>query len=134
MLGLLPGTDTYRDVADHADAVTLPGLLLYRFDAPLFFANAGRMRDHLLALQAEQGARCVVLDLEATHDIDSSAIQVLHELLDELDRRSVTLELARVRTEVHALLRVGGVEERLDGRRVHLEVDDAVQAFRSRGD
>ncbi|TYL55312.1 SulP family inorganic anion transporter [Nocardioides sp. BGMRC 2183] len=132
VLGRLPGTDTYRDIDDHVGAVTVPGLLLYRFDAPLFFANAGRLRDEVLALQEEQQARCVVLDLETTHDIDSSAIQVLHELLDELDRRGVSLELARVRTEVHALVRVGGVEERLADRRVHLEVDDAVTSFQQR--
>ena len=46
-LGRRPGTDAYRGVADHPEAEPAPGLFIYRFDAPLFFANAGRLRDEL---------------------------------------------------------------------------------------
>ena len=53
-LGRLPGTDTYRDIDDHEGAETYPGLFIYRFDAPLFFANAGRLRDDISA--AVEGA------------------------------------------------------------------------------
>ena len=49
ILGRMPGTDTYRDVEDHEGTETYPGLLIYRFDAPLFFANAGRLRDDISA-------------------------------------------------------------------------------------
>lgn len=134
VLGLLPGTDSYGDLDDHPEARPVPGLLLYRFDAPLFFANAGRLRDEVLAELdgADPPVEVVVLDLESAHDVDSSALQILHELADDLDRRGVGLELARVRTEVLDLLRVGGVLDRVAADGVHLDVDDAVASYRRR--
>lgn len=131
VLGLVPGTDTYRDIADHPDAMTFAGLLVYRFDAPIFFANAGRLRDEVLARSAEAGAVAVVLDMESVHDVDATGAQVFVEMLDELERRGVELALARVRTEIRDELAIGGIEERLDGG-VHLEVDDAVTAYLER--
>ncbi|MGB0100985.1 MAG: STAS domain-containing protein, partial [Nocardioides sp.] len=132
VLGRLPGTDTYRDVADHPTAQTVPGLLLYRFDAPIFFANAAGLRDEVLGLLDQSPATTVVLDMESVHDIDSTGAQMLVELLDELDRRQVTLELARVRTELRDELESGRIASRLPADGIHLEVDDAVAAYLAR--
>jgi SulP family sulfate permease len=131
VLGRVPGTDTYRDVDDHPEAVTVAGLLVYRFDAPIFFANAGRLRDDVLSLSAERDARTVVIDMESVHDIDSSGAQVLVELVDELERRGIELGLARVRTELRDEIAVSGLEARLTGG-LHLRVGDAVAAFERR--
>jgi SulP family sulfate permease len=132
VLGRLPGTDTYRDVADHPDAELTPGLFVYRFDAPLFFANAGRLRDEILAGidAADPPVRCVVLDMESIYDIDSSGAQTLLELLDGLDEQGVRLVFARVRTELRDELQNSGIEERIGSDRIYLEVDDAVRAER----
>lgn len=132
VLGQIPGTDTYRDVTDHPDTVTFPGLLIYRFDAPLFFANAPLLRDEIIARTEDGDVDTVVLDLEAVHDIDSTGAQVLGELLDELDRREIRLELARVRTEIRDELAVAAIESRLAGKGIHLEIDDAVRAHLDR--
>lgn len=132
VLGQMPDTDTFRDISDHPEAITFPGLLIYRFDAPLFFANAPMLRDDLIAKVIESGAHAVILDMESVHDIDSTGAQTLGEVLDELDRRGVSLELARVRTEVRDELQISGVEARLTGAGVHLEIDDAVSHFFSR--
>ena len=77
LLGRLPGTDTYRDVADHPDAETFPGLLIYRFDAPLFFANAGQMRSDISAAidEADPPIQDVLFDAEAVYDVDSTGAQ-----------------------------------------------------------
>ena len=130
-LGRLPGTDTYRDVADHPDAELMPGLFVYRFDAPLFFANASRLRDEVQAAveAAEPPVECVVIDAEMMYDIDSTGAQILLELLDGLDEQGVRLVFARVRTELRDELRNSGLEERVGADRVYLEVDDAVTAF-----
>ncbi len=132
ILGRIPGTDTYRDVADHPDAEAIPGLLLYRFDAPLFFANAGRLRDEILAVVdgAEPPVTCVVLNMESIYDIDSTGAQTLLELMDGLDEQGVRLVFARVRSELRDELRNSGIEERIGPDRVYLEVDDAVAANR----
>ncbi len=131
VLGRLPGTDTYRDTADHPQAQTTPGLLVYRFDAPVFFANVGQLRDGLLrALDATSPpASDVLLDCELVYDIDSTGVQVLAELLDTLDRRGVTLALARVRTEIRDELAVAGITNRLREPGIYLEVDDGVTDF-----
>jgi SulP family sulfate permease len=131
VLGLIPGTDTYRDVADHPEAEIEPGLLIYRFDAPIFFANAGRLRDEVLDFSAEAGATAVVLDMESVHDIDATGAQIMLELVDELDQRGIELSCARVRTELRDELAVAGIDARLVDE-IHLEVDDAVAAFRQR--
>ena len=133
VLGRLPGTDTFRDVADHPDAETTPGLLVYRFDAPLFFANAGRLRDGILiALDtAEEPGHQVLVDAELVYDIDSTGAQVLLELLDNLDDRGVTLTMARVRSEIRDELDAARITGRLAGTGIYLEVDDGVAAYRS---
>ncbi|MGV0744210.1 SulP family inorganic anion transporter [Mycolicibacterium sp. XJ870] len=134
VLGKIPGTNTYRDIADHADAATIPGLLLYRFDAALFFANAPRLRDDVLNYVEAHHSSTVVLNMESVDDVDSTAAQVLDELLDELDHRGVGLQLARVRSEIRHELQIAGIESRLAGTGIHLEVDDAVAEFLQRDD
>jgi SulP family sulfate permease len=130
ILGRIPGTDTYRDVADHPEAEPTPGLFVYRFDAPLFFANAGRLRDEILSgIEAsDPPAVCVVLDMESIYDIDSTGAQTLLELIDGLDEQSVRLVFARVRTELRDELQASGIEARIGTDRIYLEVDDAVTA------
>jgi SulP family sulfate permease len=133
VLGRLPGTDTFRDVADHPDAETTPGLLVYRFDAPVFFANAGRLRDGVLAAldEADEPVQHVLLDAELVYDIDSTGAQVVMELLDTLDDRGITMSMARVRTEIRDELDAAGITSRLAEPGIHLEVDDGVAAYRS---
>jgi SulP family sulfate permease len=118
-------------VADHPEAELTPGLLAYRFDAPLFFANASRLRDEIQAAvdAAEPPVECVVIDAEMMYDIDSTGAQILLELLDGLDEQGVRLVFARVRTELRDELRNSGLEERVGADRIYLEVDDAVTAF-----
>lgn len=130
VLGRLPGTDTYRDVADHPEAEPTPGLFVYRFDAPLFFANAGRLRDEITAgIEAsDPPVVCVVLDMESIYDIDSSGAQTLLELMDGLDEQDVRLVFARVRSELRDELQNSGIEARVGLDRIYLEVDDAVRA------
>jgi SulP family sulfate permease len=135
VLGELAGHSTWRDV-DHHDADTEPGLLVYRFDAPLFFANAAVLRDEVVRLvdRARPPVRRVVLDAEGVLDIDVSGGEVLDALLDDLDQRGVDLVVARARTSAQAVLRRIGIAERLGGEGFHLRVADAADAFRRLAD
>jgi SulP family sulfate permease len=130
-LGRLPDTDTYRDVADHPEAVTFPGLVIYRFDAPLFFANAARFRDDIVGAveQADPPITDVLFDGEAMYDIDSTGAQTLLELLDALDELGIGFSMARIRTELRDEFQAAGVDERLAGDEIYLEVDDGVEAY-----
>jgi SulP family sulfate permease len=127
----VPGTDSYRSAGSTPDGQAEPGMVLYRFDGPLFFANADVFRDDVTVAvaAAEPPARWVVLDMEGIADTDSTATQMLVELLGDLAGRGVTVAFARLKSPVAAYLDRAGIGAAADPGRVFLEVDDAVAAF-----
>jgi MFS superfamily sulfate permease-like transporter len=108
-------------------------MVLYRFDGPLFFANADIFRQDVADAVAatDPPARWVVLDLEAVGDTDSTATQMLVELLDDLESQGITVTFARLKAPVAAYLERAGIGAAMRPGRVFLEVDDAVAAFRA---
>jgi SulP family sulfate permease len=135
LLVRIPGTETFRSVDSVADGAADPGLVIYRFDAPLFFANAQLLADDVLATVAEVAApapvRWVVIDAESIGDVDSTGAAMLGDLADDLRGRGITLALARVKAPVAAYLSRAGVLDRIGVERVYLEVDGAVAAFQA---
>ena len=94
----LPG---YHDVRSYPDARQLPGLVIYRFDAPLFFANAKTFRDEILRLaRAEPTPRWIVVAAEPITDVDTTAADVLLELDQLLDERGQSLVFAELKDPV----------------------------------
>jgi sulfate permease, SulP family len=134
VLGQVAGRTTWRDADNHDGAVTVPGLLVYRFDAPLFFANAALLREQVLRLVDESTppVREVVLDAEGIVDMDITGAETLDELLDGLEDRGARLVLARTRTALRDTLRRLDLEERIGPENFHLQVRDAVAAFARR--
>jgi MFS superfamily sulfate permease-like transporter len=92
----------YHDIDRHPNARRIPGLLLYRFDAPLFFANAGyfRRRVRRLVAEAAHPVRWVVVAAEPITDIDTTAADALSQLLEELRQADVTLAFAELKGPV----------------------------------
>jgi SulP family sulfate permease len=135
LLARVPGTDSFRSVDSMTEALAEPGLVVYRFDAPLFFANAQLLADDVLAAVAEGAAlppvRWVVIDAETIGEVDSTGAAMLGDLCDDLRSRGVTLALARVKAPVAAYLARAGVMEKIGVERVYLEVDTAVTDFRA---
>jgi SulP family sulfate permease len=129
----VPGTDSFRGVDGVADGVAIPGLVIYRFDGPLFFANAQLLADDIEAAieagTATVPVRWVVVDAESIGDVDSTGAGVLADLADALRGRGITLSVARLKAAVATYLARAGVLEKIGADRVHLEVDDAVAAF-----
>lgn len=135
VLGYIPGElPTYRDIENYADAETVPGLIVYRFDAPIFFANAEAFREEVLRLvhEAETPVREFVVSAEAIYDIDTTGIAMLERLLDDLDASGVRLLFARVRTSVRDLMARTGLEERIGVENFHLTVVEAGRAYAAR--
>lgn len=98
VLGERADLDGWVDVDHDGSARTLPGLLVYRFDAPLFFLNTERFRERLLHLLGENPGteEWVILDFEGIGDIDATAVDGLGELLDDLRAQDVaTVAVAR---------------------------------------
>ena len=132
MLERVPGTDRYRNADEVSGTHTVPGLLIVRLDGPLYFANAAAFADrvHGLVAAAEPTPKEVLLNAEAFVDLDSTAHEVLHELVDDLHEAGIRFSIARAkRPFVHALER-GGLADDIDA--FHLEVDTAVSAFHER--
>ena len=130
-LGQVEDTDTFRDLARHSDAHRIPGLLIYRIDDELFFANtAFFVRDvqHRL-VTSDPPANTLLIDAEGMSDIDTTATQQLGELFDELDGAGIDVLWARVRQPVHDMLDRAGLTDRIGEDNVFLEVDDAVTSY-----
>ncbi len=125
-----PSTGSFRN-AENAPEESIPGLVIYRFDAPLFFANATQFSDEILALvdEAESPVRRVVLSAEAITSADSTAESMLRDLIDELRARGVTLELARPKKALRDFLDRAGLLDEIGRDHVYPRVSDAVDAF-----
>jgi SulP family sulfate permease len=129
----VPGTDSFRGEASVADGSALPGLVIYRFDGPLFFANAQLLADDIVAATTDGAApepvHWVVIDAETIGDVDSTGAGTLADLADALRGRGIMLALARVKSAVAEYLARAGVMDKVGPDHVFLEVDDAVAAF-----
>jgi sulfate permease, SulP family len=133
VLGGREDLDGWVAVDQHPDARTLPGLLVYRFDAPLFFANAERFRTRLLHVLDENPGpeRWVILDLEGVADIDTTAIDVLRELTDELVPTGVeVVAVARGNANATARLERAGLLHPAGPLRSFPTINAAVRGFR----
>ena len=133
-LGKNPDEDVYRDLDEHPENQAVPGLVILRIDAELFFANAQRFRDRVRQLveEAEPPARAVLVDAEAVYRLDLTAADMLKELAGELEEESVELLFARVKHPVREMMRRSGVEETVGSSVFFLRVSDGVEEYQRR--
>jgi anti-anti-sigma factor len=130
ILGQLPGTEAYRDVRRHPDAITFPGLLIYRLGGELFFASIGHVSDALkVSLLARPEVKRVLLDFSQVNYIDVSASDELLRLIKELQSRGTTIALARVRDSVRDDMRLVGIEAVVGPRNFYERITDGVRAL-----
>jgi SulP family sulfate permease len=132
--GLVPGLAGMHDVDDYPDATTIPGLVVYRYDAPLCFANAEDFRTHVLAAVEDQAVHVewVVLNMEANVEVDLTAVDMLEELREELAARETVMALARVKRDLAEYLERVGLVDRIGADRIFPTLPTAVEAFRVR--
>jgi len=112
-----------------SDASVRPGLLVYRFGADLFYANANGFSEDVLTLAGEPGVRWICIDAAAISDVDYSGWKTLEELHGELHERGVRLVLADLTGDVRTELDQYGVLAQLGTDAVFASVGDAVDAF-----
>ena len=130
--GRVPGLAGLHDVDDYPDAVLTPGLLVYRYDAPPFFANARNFKLHALAAAAERGdhLRWFVLNVEANVDFDITALDAMEEVRAELSSRGIVFALARVKQDVLAPLEAYGIVDRIGPELLFPTLPTAEEAYR----
>ncbi|WP_190623071.1 sulfate permease [Streptomyces venezuelae] len=138
--GLVPGVAGMHDVDDYPEARTIPGLLVYRYDSPLFFANAENFRRRALAAVAEQPGpvHWFVLNTEANVEVDITALDSVDELRRELSARGIVFALARVKQDLLDDLDAYGLAESVGDDLIFPTLPTAVAAYedwhRARGD
>lgn len=131
ILGRLAGSGNFVDVSRHPEAEQIPHLLIFRPNGMLFFANANRVRNHLrdLTQQSDRALHAVLVNLEASPEIDVTSLEMLEQLHSELEGFGVALYFARAADRVRDLFDRSGFTDRVGANRMFPGVDLAVDAF-----
>jgi sulfate permease, SulP family len=132
--GFVPGVPGMHDIDDYPEANLEPGLLVYRYDAPLFFANAENFRERALAAVAEYPGEVewFLLNAEANVEVDLTALDALDQLRAELERRGIVFAMARVKQDLRDELEAAGLLDKIDENRIFMTLPTAVEAYRNR--
>ena len=131
VLAAVTDLDGYHDITQHPEATDVPGMLVYRFDAPLYFANAGYFTDRLTALidAADPTPRWVVFNAESVMYLDATAIDALTALHDDLSERGITFAMARVHSPIRKILTTSGYAQLHGEHLIFGSVRAAVDAY-----
>lgn len=134
ILGRAKGVKGYHDVERYPDAKQIPGLLLFRWDAPLFFANADTFRERIVDIvdDAPSLVRWVVVAAEPITDVDTTAAEMLEELDKELATRGCELAFAEMKDPVKDRLERYGLQRRIGREFFFPTVGVAVKAYLER--
>lgn len=113
LLGRIPGTTLYSDLARHPDNEKVPGVMVFRANAGLFYANVAKVKEDLLDDIAHQSSPVglVVFDLSSSPYTDIAAAEMLLSLHEELAERGIALKISNLTGEVRDLLRRSGLEK-----------------------
>jgi high affinity sulfate transporter 1 len=133
VLGKSKADHTWHSVEDFPGAHEIPGVVVFRWEAPLFFANSGMFRDRVRAIVKERAPSWVILQCEAVTDIDVTAAEMLEELDKELNRAGVHLAFAELRQRLQELVLKYGLFETLDRGHFYPSLKAAVRAVREMG-
>jgi high affinity sulfate transporter 1 len=130
-LGRVPGMPGQHDRQLHPEAEELPGLVIFRFDAPLFFANARTFRDQVRRLAAAQPRpQWILIAAEPITDVDTTAADILKELDEELNAAGTSLVFAELKDPVRARLERYELIGPLNPDHFFPTLDAAVESFR----
>ncbi len=132
ILGEAPGIAGWHDISDYEHTVQIPGLLVFRYDSPLFFANAmDFLRKCETAVdQADPAPNWLLLNMEANTEVDITGLDALEQLRSHCARAGVTLALVRVKHEIELDLIRHGVGQKIGLNRIYPTLPTAVAAYR----
>jgi MFS superfamily sulfate permease-like transporter len=129
-LGRKRGTNVFRRLStEHPTDETWPGLLLVRTEGRLFFANAQRVGEAIVALMEETKARVVVFDCSALLDIEYTALKMLIEAEQRLRDNGIMLWLAAMNPEARAMVERSGLWDSLGRERLFFNLESAVEKY-----
>jgi SulP family sulfate permease len=134
VLGFVPGVAGMHDVDDYPEAKLEPGLLVYRYDAPLFFANAENFRERAMTSVNDFPGEVewFLLNAEANVEVDLTALDALDQLRTELKRRGIKFAMARVKQDLRDQLEAAGLIDKIGEDNIFPTLPTAVDAYRKR--
>ena len=131
VLGRVPGVPGYHDVRSYPDAEQLPGCVLFRFDAPLFFANSRTFRDQVRRLaKAEPTPAWIVVAAEPITDVDTTAADMLEDLDEALNAQGISLVFAELKDPVRRKIERYELTRTIDPAHFFPTIGAAAAAFR----
>jgi high affinity sulfate transporter 1 len=131
VLGHPHGLEGYHDLRSYPHADQVPGLVVYRFDAPLIFANATTFRDDVRRLAAaDPPPRWVLVAAEPMTDVDTTAADMLEDLDAELNARGISLAFAELKDPVRRKIERYELTRTIDPTKFFPTVEVGVAAFR----
>ena len=128
-LGRERGTQVFRDLDQHPEDETLPGVVVMRMDGGVFFATADAIEDRMRTVMLAPDLRGVVLHFAGVNFVDSQGASTVSEIIRMAEESGIELRLAAVRPAVRAMLEREGAVERLGADHVHGNVHRAVAAL-----
>ena len=131
VLGHVKRTNSYHDISRHPEARLIPGLVLFRWNAPLFFANAEIFREQVLRAiaQAPTPTKWVVVTAEPITDVDTTAAEMLAELDNSLHDAGMDLCFAEMKGPVKDMLKRYGLFNRLGVNNFFPTIEQAVERY-----
>jgi high affinity sulfate transporter 1 len=131
VLGWVDDIEGWHDVSTQPGAKQIPGIVVYRWEAPLFFANAGAFRLQIRKLVREHRPRWVVLQCEAVTDVDVTAAEMLEQLDRELNAAGTHLAFAEMRSRLQELTLRYGLLETLEPEHFYPTLEAALEEIQA---
>jgi MFS superfamily sulfate permease-like transporter len=131
VLGRIPGTERFSDIARHPDNELISGLLMFRVEAPLLYFNVENINNTVLGHfhSAALPVKLVVIDLSSSPYIDVAGAEMLARFQEQLAQEGIHFRVADAHAEVRDILRAMGVDQRLGGVSRRTSIDDIVNEF-----
>jgi MFS superfamily sulfate permease-like transporter len=131
-LGRVDGLPGLHDTVVNPEAALLPGLVVFRFDAPLIFANARTFRERITAFADETSdLRWILIAAEPITDVDTTAADMLEDLDEMLNARGISLVFAEMKNPVREKIERYGLTRTIDPAHFYPTVGAAVDAFQA---
>ncbi len=127
VLGKLPGSHSYRDLSNFEDARRIDDVLILRIDASFYFANAEYVRDVILNRVASESVRAVILETNSVNNIDTTAISVLREVYETLQKLEIELYFGGMKIPVLKVMKESGLYETIGADRFFISTHRAVK-------
>ena len=134
VLGRTEGIGGWHSIRDYPDSRQIDGIVVFRWEAPLFFANSGQFRRQIQSIVLESHPRWIVLQCEAMTDIDVTAAEVLRELDKDLNADGIHLAFVEMRSRLQDLVVRYGLIDTLDRDHFYPSIEDALADIEATGE